>query len=603
MKILFTNELVRFARSLALCGAAGAVLCGAGAVLAGPGGGTAERPVKDPPPGPAHFSAERTGVLETKDKLTLRLTTDLGSVHIVPLDPGAAPTVRYTVHIETDAHAPLAQRLLQSYSLRAKATPAGIEIVGALPSPALRNAASGAQFWVQYEVAVPAAFSVEVKTEGGDIDTVDIGGTAVLSTQGGTIHVGSIGVNWARSGSPGHQVARLETDGGHIQVQDVAGDLTAFTAGGHINTGNIAGDASLRTGGGHIRVSGQIGGRADLDTAGGNITVGGANSFVSVRTGGGQIDFGEVRGSVRAQTGGGGIRVLYVSGPMQVESSSGSICLTKVAGTVQASTREGTITAWINPDPPSSGGNVQLAGASQLSSGNGDLIVFLPRNLAATIEAVVTSGDVHRIEADPSLHLAVQPAQPNGSSAIRAVGTLNGGGAPLRLRTTGGKIRLQFLDSQTALRESLIHEQQERLRSVVPVSAASVTLRAQPQPLVAPDSSDAKSDWLESWINSLEVAVTGGLRENPTDFRKRLTYCPPPSYPSLSQRAGVQGIVKLQVRVLKDGRLEVQKLLEGEPSLADAAIATVKNWRAQPIWINGKPVEVISVVTFNFQLH
>jgi len=121
--------------------------------------------------------------------------------------------------------------------------------------------------------------------------------------------------------------------------------------------------------------------------------------------------------------------------------------------------------------------------------------------------------------------------------------------------------------------------------------------------VLTPDSSDTKSDWLESWINSLEVAMTGGLRENPTDFRKRLTYCPPPSYPALAQRAGVQGTVKLQVRVLKDGRVEVQKLLEGEPSLADAAIATVKNWRAQPIWMNGKPVEVISLVTFNFQLH
>jgi len=55
--------------------------------------------------------------------------------------------------------------------------------------------------------------------------------------------------------------------------------------------------------------------------------------------------------------------------------------------------------------------------------------------------------------------------------------------------------------------------------------------------------------------------------------------------------------------VLKDGRVEVQKLLEGEPSLADAAIATVKNWRGQPMWMNGKPVEVISLVTFNFQLH
>jgi TonB family protein len=57
------------------------------------------------------------------------------------------------------------------------------------------------------------------------------------------------------------------------------------------------------------------------------------------------------------------------------------------------------------------------------------------------------------------------------------------------------------------------------------------------------------------------------------------------------------------VRVKKDGSVEVQKLLEGEPALADAAIAAVKQWRAKPASINGQPVEVISTVTFNFQLH
>jgi protein TonB len=70
----------------------------------------------------------------------------------------------------------------------------------------------------------------------------------------------------------------------------------------------------------------------------------------------------------------------------------------------------------------------------------------------------------------------------------------------------------------------------------------------------------------------------------------------------LAQNAGVQGTVKLQVRVTTDGRLEVMKLLEGEPVLADAAISAVKQWRAKPASINGKPVEVISTVTFKFQL-
>ncbi|OLB36391.1 MAG: hypothetical protein AUH11_11130 [Acidobacteria bacterium 13_2_20CM_57_17] len=549
-------------------------------------------------PGSQHASAVRTGVLSTRDGLTLRLTTDFGPVNITQLEPGAAPVVRYTVRIETDARGAAAQPLLDAYSLKARATPSGVEITGALPSQAARSA--NAQFWVQFEIAVPRSYNVEVNTEAGDITTGDIGGTASLHTLGGNIKTGRIGASGIRDTAWGRSAAKLETEGGHIQVLDVAGDLTAFTGGGHINVGNIAGDASLRTGGGHIR-AGQIGGRAELDTVGGNITVAHAGSYVSVRTGGGQIDFGEVRGSVHAQTGGGGIRVMYVSGPMELESSSGSICLTRVAGALQAATSGGTITAWINPDPPAGGGNVRLAGASQLASGNGDIIVFLPRNLAANIDAVVANGDERHIEADPELHFIVQ-ASNNLTGPVHATVVLNGGGPPLKLRSTAGKIRLQYLDSEVALRDSLIREQIERISQRIPdFKPHYMDRKVDTNPVVGPG--EIKTDWLESWLTSLEIKFRGGMTEDADDFQKRLVNFPKPSYPALAQRAGLQGFVKLQVRVKKDGSVEVQKLLEGEPALADAAIAAVKQWRAKPAWINGKPVEVISTVTFNFQLH
>ncbi len=357
-------------------------------------------PTKPGEPSGTRVAADRTGSIPTKDGLTLHLTTDLGSVKIVPLPAGAPPIVRYTVHLETDARASLAERLLDRYSLTAQASDAGVEINGTLPPQMAKSSSAGVQFWVQFEIEVPRGYSVDVKTEAGDIESQDIGGTANLFTQGGNIHSGRIGVNYSREAGAGRLVAKLTTEGGHIQVLDVAGDVNAFTAGGHINAGNIAGDALLHSGGGHIRAE-QINGRADLQTDGGNITVGKAGSLVSVRTGGGQIDFGEVRGSVRAQTGGGGIRIMYVSGPMEVESSAGSICLTRVAGTVRAATAGGSIRAWINPDTPSSGGTVHLAGVSQLTSGNGDIVVFLPRNLAADIEATVESGGERRIDADP----------------------------------------------------------------------------------------------------------------------------------------------------------------------------------------------------------
>src|SRR5438046_1114227 len=420
-----------------------------------------------------------------------------------------------------------------------------------LPPQAARSAA--AQFWVQFEVAVPRSYNVEVNSEAGDIITSDIGGTAYLHTLGGNIKAGRNGSSGVRDAAWGRGTAKLETEGGHIQALDVAGDISAISGGVHSTVGTIAGDASLPTGCGHIR-AGQIGGRAELDTVGGNITVAHAGSYVSVRTGGGQIDFGEVRGSVHAQTGGGGIRVMYVSGPMELESSSGSICLTRVAGALQAATSGGTITAWINPDSPSGGGIVRLAGASQLASGNGDIIVFLPRNLAANIDAVVVSGGEGHIEADPELHMTMQAS--NGSGTVHAVAVLHGGGVPLKLKTTAGKIRLKFLDSDVALHQMLVSEQVGRLNNrlkeygfVPDPFLPSGTGPTPPPPSEAATPPD-KTDWLESWLTSLEIKFRGGMTEDADDFQKRLVNFPKPSYPALAQRAGLQGLVKLLAPLL-----------------------------------------------------
>src|SRR4029077_17625735 len=120
-------------------------------------------------------------------------STDLGSIKIVPLEAGSAPVVRYTVHLETDVRAPLAQHLLDHYALTAKATPNGVEMIGNLPPQLARFTASGAQFLVQFEIAVPRNYSVEARTGIGDIETGDIGGIATLVTQGGSIRAGRIG--------------------------------------------------------------------------------------------------------------------------------------------------------------------------------------------------------------------------------------------------------------------------------------------------------------------------------------------------------------------------------------------------------------------------
>ncbi len=561
-------------------------------------------------PGGAHFSKDFTGALETRANLTLRLNTDLGSIRILQLERGATPTVRYSVHIETDAREPLASQLLERYALNAKTTASGIEITGNLPQQVSR-AANSAQFWVHFEVTVPASYGLDINTGAGDILTPDVGGAATLVTEGGNIVTGRLSMNSVEgSGRHGAMIAgaKLQTQGGHIQVEGAAGDLNAFTAGGHINTGYIHGEANLHSGGGHIRAAG-IGGKAELVTEGGNITVGKAGNFVAVKTGGGQIDFGEVRGSVHAQTGGGGIRVMYVSGPMDVESSGGSICLTRVSGAVRAETGSGTITAWINPEAVGNANtSVRLDGASQLTSGAGDIVVFLPRNLAANIEAVVEHGGEHRIESDPALALQIVKS-PQASGPLRAMAALNGGGPVLKLRTTGGKIKLQYLEAESALWDSMMRDQKARMDRDLAMTPVAERTMEWPEPSPAPKlrvqpkvQAVKPSEWPGSWVDRLELRILGGVREDGDNFQKRIISAPRPAYPEIARKAGIEGTVRLQVRLTQDGRIEVQKILEGDTVLADAAIGAVKQWRGKPVMMDGRLVDVISTVSFEFHL-
>jgi TonB family protein len=539
-------------------------------------------------PATQRATVDRSGVLNTRDGLTLKVTADEGSIRIVPLDRGAAPVIRYSVHIETDLRGSQAQQLLERYSIFAKSSPYGVEIVGALP----QQRPTGVQFSVHFEIAVPANYNLEINTEVGDIEAMDIGGAATLITQGGNIHTLRIGRSGLQSATYGRPIAKLVTQGGHIQVGDVIGDVSAFTAGGHIVAGDISGEANLHTGGGHIVAKG-IGGRAELVTEGGNISVGKAAKFVSVKTGGGQIDFGEVDGSFHAQTGGGGIRIINVAGPMEVESTGGSICLTRVKSSVRAATGDGTITAWISPDGQSSGA-VHLAGASQLTSGSGDIVVYLPRNLAANIEAIVESGGEKQIEADPALALRFSNS---GPGPVKGWLALNGGGVPLRLKTSAGKIKLQFIDSESGLRDSLIREQRERLEREDESIVASYA-----PPTVAPAPTAAEFE--STWIREVELRLLGGVRQDAESFQRQLTYSPRPSYPVSARKGGVEGRVRLQVRLTQDGHVRVEKVVEGsEPSLVDAAIAGIKLWCGKPAYMNGKPVDVISTVTVEFHLH
>jgi hypothetical protein len=381
-------------------------------------------------------SAELTGSVPARDGQRLHLVTDLGNIIIRTQNSGK---IDYKVRLEADATQRDAKQLLKNFIVTTNPTAEGAYFRG----QSLGRHASG-RLWVTVEVNVPRNFNLDVLTGGGNIEAEDIIGTATLATSGGNIVMANVG-----------GAAHLSTDGGHITVKNVAGALAASTGGGHITTGTIAGNAILHTDGGHIRVA-SVEGVAHVSTGGGNVSVEHSGSQLVAETNGGQIEVGETAGLVQAKTGGGGIRVVRVSGPTNLETSGGSIYLTEVDGAVKASTGAGAITAWfVTPG--------KMPGQCELQSGEGDIVVYIPRQLPVTIEAQVQSGEEHHVIFDPAFPVKIsREAAANGDEWIRTEGALNGGGEVIRLRTVAGNIHVMVSDTNKQVQ--LYKQQMEQLQ-------------------------------------------------------------------------------------------------------------------------------------------
>ena len=75
-----------------------------------------------------------------------------------------------------------------------------------------------------------------------------------------------------------------------------------------------------------------------------------------------------------------------------------------------------------------------------------------------------------------------------------------------------------------------------------------------------------------------------------------------PEYPEEARQQRIQGAVVLEVRIGRDGAIQQVKLVSGQPLLANAAIAAVKQWRFKPRTLKGQPVEMQTRVTLNFRM-
>jgi DUF4097 and DUF4098 domain-containing protein YvlB len=154
---------------------------------------------------------------------------------------------------------------------------------------------------VRVRVRVPEQYSVDVRTGGGSIEIVELGGEVRARTSGGSIEL---------DGAEGS--IELRTSGGEIKAYEIIGELSARTSGGEIEVSEVTGPVEARTSGGEIELH-EVGGPVRAWTSGGSISV----RFTRVpegeiETSGGSIEVELPEGAgvdLDARTSGGRVRV------------------------------------------------------------------------------------------------------------------------------------------------------------------------------------------------------------------------------------------------------------------------------------------------------
>ena len=77
---------------------------------------------------------------------------------------------------------------------------------------------------------------------------------------------------------------------------------------------------------------------------------------------------------------------------------------------------------------------------------------------------------------------------------------------------------------------------------------------------------------------------------------------PKPAYPELAKRAGIQGLVNVQILVDETGKVVSAQAVKGSAMLTRAAEDAARRARFTPTKLGDQPVKVQGVITYNFVL-
>ncbi|MGC2196282.1 MAG: energy transducer TonB, partial [Terriglobales bacterium] len=120
-----------------------------------------------------------------------------------------------------------------------------------------------------------------------------------------------------------------------------------------------------------------------------------------------------------------------------------------------------------------------------------------------------------------------------------------------------------------------------------------------------PNRAGANPALVPASLPPTKVAKAPGsdLLEVPEDYADdQVVHRVHPAYPKQASARKLHGTVVLQAIVNKQGKVDSLQLVSGDPLLAQAAAAAVKQWHYKPYWHNGEPADFQTRVTVDFKL-
>jgi len=256
------------------------------------------------------------------------------------------------------------------------------------------------------KVLLPESPQIDEVLEGYDLEVEKNGSviTATAKRKSSTRRWSNTGI-YFKVYVPREMSCSVSSHGGSVKVKGVTGTHEISSSGGSVKIEDLSGSTEARSSGGSVKAQ-KLSGDTHLTSSGGSVSLEKSKGNVFARSSGGSVKLFDIHGDVDAESSGGGVRIEGEAGLVRAESHGGSVQV-DVYGLAEEMHLQ------------SSGGGVKAL----IRNGKNLGLDLDLKSTKVNIELEDFSGQVDK---------------------NHVKGSMNDGGIPVYMRTSGGNISVLF---------------------------------------------------------------------------------------------------------------------------------------------------------------